>query len=570
MPIIRSRPFSLSDLPQGLHPVLARVYAARGVQVEQNLQLAQLEPYQAMKGIREAVDALVPVVTQVKSLLVVGDFDVDGATSTALVIRALRMMGALNVDYLVPNRFDFGYGLSPELVEHALQSASQVPDLIITVDNGISSVEGVAKAKRAGVPVIVTDHHLPGSQLPDAQAILNPNQAGCGFSSKAACGCTVAFYLMLALRAELVNQAWFNGAPPNLANLLDLVALATVADLVPLDQNNRILVEQGLRRIRAGKAQPGVLALLQQAGKDFRKTVPSDFGFGIGPRLNAAGRLDDMSLGIECLLTDNMAQAQVYAQELTSLNQERRQIEESMKQEALSLLDQLPEYGGQYSGICLFHPEWHQGVIGILASRIKEREHRPVVVFAQDDSGCLKGSARSIAGFHIRDALDLLDKRCPGLLIKFGGHAMAAGMSIQADQFARFNQEFIALCDELLDEDSLQQVIETDGELKPSEFSLELAELLRWSGPWGQGFPEPLFEGVFTLVQQRIVGERHLKLVLQPEQSNQMLDAICFNVDLDQWPNTHAKQLSCVYQLDVNEFRGQQSVQLMIRHIALA
>ena len=376
---------------------------------------------------------------------------------------------------------------------------------------------GVDAANRAGIPVIVTDHHLPGDALPDALAIVNPNQPGCEFPSKSACGCAVAFYLMLALRAELVRQGVFSGrSVPNLASLIDLVALATVADVVPLDRNNRILVEQGLRRIRSGVTQPGIRALLQVAGKDASRICSTDFGFAIGPRINAAGRLTDMSLGIECLLTDDPVQAQAMAAELNGLNQERRQIEQTMQTDALALLSNVSEADTQATGICLYHPEWHQGVVGILASRIKERLHRPVIAFAQGDDGELKGSARSIPGLHMRDALDLVDKRCPGAVIRFGGHAMAAGLTLKASELERFRTVFDAVCHSLINEADLNHRIETDGELPAKDLSLELAEQLRIAGPWGQGFPEPVFEGQFRLVQQRIVGAKHLKLMLQP------------------------------------------------------
>lgn len=571
MTCIQTRSYQISPELKDLHPLLGRIYAARGIDKTASLDLglSELFPYHSLKGINEAVTALLPVVFEQKKLLVVGDFDADGATSTALVIRALHIMGAKNLDYLVPNRFDFGYGLSPELVEVAL---SKQPDLILTVDNGISSVEGVAAANQAGIPVIITDHHLPGQQIPDAVAIVNPNQSGCDFPSKAACGCTLAFYLMLALRAELNKQNWFvgscfSGQPPNLAELLDLVALATVADVVPLDHNNRILVEQGLGRLRAGRGQVGVRALLQVAGKSVPSIVASDMGFAIGPRLNAAGRLDDMSLGIECLLTDDPNKAMQIAQTLDEMNQDRRKIEKGMQEEAIALIKAMPGSFDHQAGICLYQPEWHQGVIGILASRIKEKAHRPVIAFAKDDAGCLKGSARSIAGFHIRDALDLLDKEFPGLLIKFGGHAMAAGMSIREQGYAAFTEAFYQVCERLIDDETLKSVLETDGVLEVDDFNMELAELLGYAGPWGQSFPEPLFEGAFRIVKQRIVGAQHLKLVLQPLESTQMLDAIYFNVDTKRWPDDQCEQIYCAYQLDVNEFRGQKNVQLLIRHI---
>ena len=568
MPAITRRSLpSEWNLP-GLPPLLQRIYAARGVTSAADLELGlgALIPYQQMKGIAEAVELLLPVVTEGRRLLVVGDFDVDGATSTALAIRALSMLGAADVQYLVPNRFDFGYGLSPELVEVAI---TMKPDLIMTVDNGIASVEGVKAAAAAGIPVLVTDHHLPGDTLPDAAAIVNPNQPGCPFPSKAACGCTVVFYLMLALRATMKERGLLAEPAPNMGRLLDLVALATVADVVPLDHNNRILVEQGLRRIRAGAACAGIFALLQVAGREASRIVSADFGFAVGPRLNAAGRLDDMSLGIECLLTDDPVRALNLARTLDEMNRDRRTIEQGMQEEALKFLSQFDEQQALPVGVCLYQADWHQGVIGILASRIKEKVHRPVIAMAAGDDGLLKGSARSIPGLHMRDALDEVDKAVPGLIKKFGGHAMAAGMTIEASGFAEFARQFDRVCRRHLDEASLQEQIETDGSLDTADYSLELAQQLKWSGPWGQQFPEPVFSGVFRIVQQRIVGERHLKLVLQPDGSNMVLDAIWFNIDVKSWPNHQADQVEAVFQLDVNEYRGRQSVQLMVKTLQL-
>jgi len=563
---ISQRPFSAGLQLPGVHPVLQRVYSARGIAEASQLELSLqgLLPFSLLKGITAAVELLLPVVTQQKRLLVVGDFDVDGASSTALAIRALRLLGARHLDYLVPNRFDFGYGLSPELVQVAL---SMKPDLIMTVDNGIASHEGIQVAQAAGVPVLVTDHHLAGATLPEAAAIVNPNQPGCEFPSKAACGCTVVFYLMLALRARLAELGQLPQPAPNMAQLLDLVALATVADVVPLDYNNRILVEQGLRRIRAGHASAGILALLQVAGREPSRIIAADFGFAIGPRLNAAGRLDDMSLGIECLLSDDAGRASQLAQTLDEMNRDRREIEQGMQAEALQYLSRFEADDNLPTGLCLFQPDWHQGVIGILASRIKEKVHRPVIALAADEQGMLKGSARSIPGLHMRDALDEVDKRAPHLMKKFGGHAMAAGLTLHAEGLAEFSRLFDEVCCRHLSEAQLQQRIETDGELSPAEFSLELAQLLRWGGPWGQAFPEPLFSGDFRLVQQRIVGERHLKLVLQPKGSDLALDAIWFNIDPKVWPQPQAEWVHCVFQLDVNEFRGRQSVQLLVRNL---
>ncbi|UTW47344.1 single-stranded-DNA-specific exonuclease RecJ [Bacterioplanoides sp. SCSIO 12839] len=572
--IQRSLP-SQSQL-SGVSPILQRIYAARGVTSNDQLelQLNRLLPWQSLKGIEAAVDLLVPVVTEQKKLLVVGDFDVDGATSTALAIRALGLFGAQNLDYLVPNRFDFGYGLSPELVAVAAQ---RQPDLIMTVDNGISSVSGVAAAQAHGIPVLVTDHHLPGDELPAAAAIVNPNQPGCEFASKAACGCTVVFYVMLALRARLSDMGWFaDQQAPNMGQLLDLVALATVADVVPLDFNNRILVEQGLRRIRAGQVQPGIQALLQVAGKSVSRVVSSDFGFALGPRINAAGRLDDMSLGIECLLTSSASLALSMAQELDEMNRSRRDIEQGMQHEAMQYVKQFEQSENLPVGLCLYQPDWHQGVIGILASRIKDKVHRPVIAFAADsafaddkDSALpeLKGSARSISGLHMRDVLDEVDKRHPGVIKKFGGHAMAAGLTLNPGGYDTFANAFNQVCATHLKAEQLQQVIESDGELSQSDFTLAMAQELKWAGPWGQAFPEPLFHGEFRLIQQRIVGERHLKLVMQPLNSQLLIDAIYFNIEPTQWPNYRDDAVVAAFQLDVNEFRGEQNVQLLIRHL---
>lgn len=547
-----------------VHPVLARVYAARGITEPDQLELVlqRLQPWYSLKGIEQAVELLLPVVTEGKRLLVVGDFDVDGATSTALVIRALRLLGATQLDYLVPNRFDFGYGLSPELVDVALE---RKPDLIMTVDNGIASIEGVERAASYGIPVLVTDHHLAAALLPKAAAIVNPNQPGCEFPSKAACGCTVAFYVMLALRAKLAELKLLPNPAPNLAQLLDLVALATVADVVPLDNNNRILVEQGLLRIRAGHSIVGIKALLEVAGRKANKLVAADFGFALGPRLNAAGRLDDMSIGIECLLTDDFATAMQHAQVLDEMNRDRRSIEQSMHQEAIQYLADFEATADLPFGLVLHQDDWHQGVVGILASRIKEKTNRPVIAMATDDEGMLKGSARSIPGFHIRDALDEVHKLAPHLIKKFGGHAMAAGLTLAAQGLEEFRQYFDQVCRKYLSEDQLQQKIETDGNLRPADFNFELAHELRMAGPWGQNFPEPVFHGKFQVINQRLVGERHLKLMLRLEETQQVYDAIWFGVDLQQWPDTQAQWLKVAYQLDINEYQGQFNLQLLIK-----
>ena len=550
------------------HPVLRRVFAARHVRSEQDLDTALegLHRPDGLLGIDAAVSLLVTALEQRERILVVGDFDADGATSSALMVSALRAFGAAAVDYLVPNRFEYGYGLTPEIVAVAAQRS---PQLIVTVDNGISSHEGVAAARKLGIPVLVTDHHLPGNTLPDAAAIVNPNQPGDSFPSKALAGVGVAFYLMMALRSRLDAAGWFEhqGLPrPNLAAFLDLVALGTVADLVPLDRNNRILVQQGLQRIRAGQCRPGIRALLEVAGRNISRVVASDFGFAAGPRLNAAGRLDDMSRGIECLLCDDPKQASELAQRLDELNRERREIEADMKQQALQAVealhlreDSLPH------GLCLYDESWHQGVIGILASRIKERYHRPVIAFANAGDGQLKGSARSVPGLHIRDTLDAIAAAHPELLRKFGGHAMAAGLSLAEADLPAFSDAFETELQRRLDEESLHGVLESDGQLGEADFALEFSELLRNAGPWGQGFPEPLFDGLFTVLGQRVVGERHLKLSLQPVDTRRRLDAIAFN-QAGQAPAT-GERLRAAYRLDSNEYRGLLGVQLVVEHM---
>ncbi|MBG4425434.1 single-stranded-DNA-specific exonuclease RecJ [Pseudomonas aeruginosa] len=564
----RPLPETLPDLGD-LPPLLARLYAARGVRCAEELDkgLARLIPFQRLKGIEEGVALLVDALEGGQRILIVGDFDADGATASSVGVLALRMLGAAWVDYLVPNRFEYGYGLTPEIVGVALEKR---PDLLVTVDNGISSVDGVQAAKAAGLKVLVTDHHLPGPELPAADAIINPNQPGCEFPSKAMAGVGVIFYVMLALRARLRELDWFARRglkEPNLAELLDLVALGSVADVVPLDANNRILVHQGLARIRAGRARPGLRALLEVAGRPPVRITSTDLGFILGPRLNAAGRRDDMSLGIECLLCDDEALARDMAVQLDQLNQDRKAIEQGMQREALAQLKELSLEQLPF-GLCLFDADWHQGVIGILASRLKERYHRPTIAFADAGDGSLKGSARSIPGFHIRDALDAVAARHPGLISKFGGHAMAAGLSLPQENFGAFSAAFDAEVRRQLAEEDLAGRLLSDGQLSIQEFHLELARALRQAGPWGQHFPEPMFHGVFQLVQQRIVGERHLKLVLKSECGSLQLDGIAFNIDREQWPNPTVRWAELAYKLDVNEFRGQESVQLMIVHMA--
>ncbi|MDP2560645.1 single-stranded-DNA-specific exonuclease RecJ [Psychrobium sp. 1_MG-2023] len=553
-------------------PLLQRVYAARGISQASELeyQLKNLLNPNTLKDSDKAAQLLFEAIKSNNKITIVGDFDADGATSTALSLLTLRRFGATNVDYIVPNRFDFGYGLSTPIVDIAHQQGTQ---LIMTVDNGISSIDGVARAQALGIKVVVTDHHLAGQQLPQADAIVNPNQPDCSFLSKNLAGVGVAFYVMLALRALMRQQNYFaqmNIPEPNMAEFLDIVALGTVADVVPLDSNNRILVEQGITRIRAGRSRVGIQALLEIANRNISRCVASDMGFAIGPRLNAAGRLDDMSLGIECLVTDNPNHAKEIAAELDGFNKDRRAIEAGMQQEALKIIEQLPFSQGEGDipyAFALFHPEWHQGVSGIVASRIKEKFHRPVIVFADSGDGELKGSGRSIEGLHLRDLLERINTLEPGLILKFGGHAMAAGLSIKESDFSRFAELFEQLAAQTLTSDQLSGKILSDGELSAGEFNLELATQLRHAGPWGQGFPEPCFDGKFRVIQQRIVGEKHLKLVLEPEGSNLVVDAIAFNVDTQVWPNPNIEWAEVAYKLDVNEFRNQQSLQLMVEHI---
>ena len=558
---------ALAGLPE-LPPLLARLYASRGLctSAETLLGLDAL-PAPTMLGLDAAVSALEAAIASRQRLLIVGDFDCDGATSTSLAILGLKALGAAEVDFLVPNRFEYGYGLSPEIVAVA---AERRPDLIITVDNGIASIDGVAAAASHGIPVIVTDHHLPGDALPDALAIVNPNQPGCPFPDKSLAGVGVMFYVLLALRARLRDSGHFvDRQAPNLAEFLDLVALGTVADVVPLSHANRILVEQGLRRIRAGRCRPGISALLRVSGREASRLVASDLGFTVGPRLNAAGRLDDMSIGIRCLLSESPAEALNLAAELDDLNRERRSIEQSMKDDAMRALSHLQLDASRVpAGLCLYDPTWHQGVVGILASRIKEQFHRPVIAFAEVDDGEIKGSARSIPGLHMRDTLDLVAKRHPKLLSKFGGHAMAAGLSLAKADFDDFKEAFVDAVAEQLSEEQLEAVVHSDGELSPAELSLDNAELLRNAGPWGQAFPAPLFHGRFSLQQQRIVGERHLKMTLAPlDQPQAIIDAIAFNVDTAQWPDPAVREVELVYKLDSNLWRDRLSLQLLVEHL---
>jgi len=551
-----------------MHPVLKRVFAARGIKSQSELELGldRLLPVDTLSGADEAAVLLHQIMAQSGKILIIGDFDADGATSCTLAVRAMKMMGATCVDYLVPNRFEYGYGLSPAIVEEALK---QKPDLLVTVDNGISSVKGVAAAAAAGVPVLVTDHHLPGDELPAAAVLVNPQLPGDKFPSKSLAGVGVIFYVMLALRAHLRSLDWFSQQglqEPNLAELLDLVALGTVADVVPLDRNNRIMVHQGLQRIRAGRGAVGINAIIEMAGRSRNQLTAADLGFAVAPRLNAAGRLDDISLGIECLLADNPQAAQAMAKQLNELNHTRRHIEGEMVDQAMaSLSDLLAQDESELPiGLCIYREEWHQGVVGILASRIREHFHRPVIGFAPAQDGVIKGSARSVPGLHIRDVLAEVDVKHPEIIVRFGGHAMAAGLTLQEEHFELFCQAFDSEVRRHLGTDDLFDVIHSDGELKPEELTLELAEMLRGASPWGQGFLEPRFDGEFNILDRRIVGERHLKLILSPNDAGPSITAIAFNHS-ETFPECN--KIHAAYRLDVNQFRGERTVQMVIESI---
>lgn len=570
---IQRRPLAPdTHLSTSLHPIIKQIYASRGIvkQEEITLTVAQLAPIDSLKGVELASQILHQAFLDNLNICIIGDFDADGATSTALMTQAFNLLGYNHHQFLVPNRFEFGYGLTPEIVDMA---AAQGAQLLVTVDNGISCLAGVKHAKSLGLKVIVTDHHLPGKMLPNADAIVNPNQPECNFVSKSIAGVGVAFYLMLALRKYLREQKWFEVkqiSEPNIAQLLDLVALGTVADVVTLDNNNRILVSQGLKRIRAGQTRPGIQALLEIAGKNQQRIVASDFGFALGPRINAAGRLDDMSFGINCLLAKDLTIARTMAAELDALNKTRRSIEQGMQLEAEKIMAALNyEQNNLPNAISLFQQDWHQGVIGIVAGRLKEKYHRPSIVFAAADidkpNGEIKGSARSIPGLHIRDLLEHIDSQHPQLIKKFGGHAMAAGLSIDAEHFEQFQTLFNQYAGQWIAEEDLQGTLLSDGELNVSELNLPFAELLRESGPWGQNFSEPVFDDIFLIIQQRIVGEKHLKVVLQ--KNNKVFDGIAFNIDVTQWPNHKANQVHVAYKLDINEFRGKQTIQFMIEQL---
>jgi len=539
----------------GLQPVLARVYAARGIRAAVQLEheLAGLLSFRQLNNAEKMARLLADAIAADKRLLIVADYDSDGATACAVALRALREFGA-TVDYLVPNRFEYGYGLTPEIVRLA---AERQPDILITVDNGISSVAGVEEARKLGMEVLVTDHHLPGDELPDAACIVNPSQPGCDFPSKNLAGVGVIFYVMLALRAALRARGAYAAKPePNLAKLLDLVALGTVADVVKLDDNNRILVHQGLKRIRAGRACPGINALLRVASRKPEQASTYDLGFVAGPRLNAAGRLDDMALGIECLLADNEEQAFAIAQQLDTLNRERREIEAGMQEQALAALERVAV--SENYALSLYDPDWHQGVIGILASRLKDKHHRPVIAFARGNNGELKGSGRSIRGLHLRDALDLVAKRSPHLLQKFGGHAFAAGLTIAEAHFDEFAATFEDIVRTLLTPADLERIIESDGTLDSGEMTLDLARALA-DQVWGQGFPQPAFHETFAIEEQRVVGEKHLRLKLG--KGGRIFDGILF-FHHEPLP----ERINAVYRLDVNEYNGRQSLQLMIEY----
>ena len=568
LPIVR-REVTGASLSSDLHPVIDRIYRGRNIANLDDLEngLKGLTHFNVLKGMPQAAQILANAVVQNKRIIIVGDFDADGATSTSVCILALRAMGYQNVDFLVPNRFDFGYGLSVPIVDEA---AKQGAEVIVTVDNGISCIDGVTHAKSLGMQVVVTDHHLPGDVLPPADAIVNPNQPGCEFPSKNLAGVGVAFYIMLALKAELQQQGHFERAglaPPNLASLLDIVAVGTVADVVVLDKNNRILVHQGLQRIRAGKCRPGIKALVEVANRDCAHLTSTDLGFVVGPRLNAAGRLDDMSQGIACLLEDETIQARMIAAELDALNKERREIETGMKAQAETVLEQMAlDEGDMPSALVVYREDFHQGVIGIVAGRLKEKYLKPVIAFAHQDDEIIKGSARSIPGVHIRDVLDEVNTRYPGVIEKFGGHAMAAGLSLPVARLQDFEQAFVDIARAHMAKLDGNHALLSDGDLSSKELCLPFAHLLRQAGPFGQGFESPLFDGEFALLDQRLVGQKHLKMVLKSDGANEV-DAIAFNVDLKSWPNAMVKRVHIAYRLDINVFRGQETVQLIVEQI---
>lgn len=553
-----------------LPPLIEKLFLSRGIKDPKQVQyrLQNLHRPHTLSGLKQASKLLHQAMLKDEKIVVVGDFDADGATSTALFIRAMRAFGFNHLDYLVPNRFEFGYGLTPELVPILLEMQA---DLIITVDNGISSVRGVDVAKQQGLQVIITDHHLPGDVLPAADAIVNPNLIDDQFPSKNLAGVGVVFYLLASLRSHLEDENWFKNKglkAPNLAQWLDIVALGTVADLVSLDDNNRIFVTEGLRRIQAGHCIEGIKALVKIAGRDIEKSNTETFGFVLAPRLNAAGRLQDMGVGIDLLLTDNQAEAKSLAQELDEINQARKDIQADMQYLADSIIKQLDQVQRLPTGVCLYHKNWHQGVVGLLASKVKDKVHRPVIAFApeNEESDVLKGSARSIKGFHIRDALVEIHKQKPHLMKKFGGHAMAAGLSLQKDNYEDFRDTFDQFVKDSLTQEQLEHVVETDGELETLDLSMNVAEILNQFGPWGQNFPAPLFDGWFTVVDKREVGIGHCKMTLQTMDQRKKIEAIAFGIHPNQFQNEGGKN-HLTYQLDINEFRGRRNLQLMIQNV---
>ncbi len=566
-----------ADLAQSggldIDPLLRRVYQNRNISDpdEISYSLKKLHPPQSLKGMEEATQLLGNAIKNDASVVIVGDYDTDGATATAMAILGLSRLGAKRVQYLVPNRFEFGYGLSEKIAHLALELK---PDLLITVDNGISSIDGVAFLRDKGVKTIITDHHLPRKELPAANAIVNPNQPLCKFKSKALAGVGVMFYLLLSVRAKLRAEGWFvekNMVEPNLADYLDLVALGTVADMVPLDVNNRILVAQGIARIRSGKCRPGIIALLEVAGKGYRNLASSDFGFVIGPRLNAAGRLDDISTGIDCLLANSLQEAREHAQILNEINVERRRIEKVMQEQAFEIVRELQleikgaeSEAGWVSGYCLFDPSWHQGVTGLVASRVKDQTHQPAIAFAPTEEGLLTGSARTVSGLHIRDLIEGIADQSPNLILKFGGHAMAAGLTIEKHHLDEFKKCFHeAVTEEFSSGVEVDISIKSDGEISTNELTLDYADLLKNAAPWGQGFPAPVFDGVFKVLEQRVVGGQHIKFVLEGEHRG-VYDAIAFKAIEPGSEPGKFDFINMAYQLDANEFRGQRSLQLII------
>lgn len=556
-----------TSLPGDLHPLLRRIYTARGVQApaELSLGLEQLIPIRQLGGVAQAVELLCEHYRRQSKIVVVGDFDADGATSTALMVRQLRRLGFAHIDFIVPNRFQYGYGLTPEIVRLA---AEREPALIVTVDNGMSSLAGVEAANALGIQTLITDHHLAGAALPSAAVIVNPNTPGDTFPSKALAGVGVAFYVMAALTREMEARGLCQAKAP-IADLLDLVALGTVADLVPLDRNNRILVHQGLRRIRAGRCVPGLRALLESANRTLDGVIASDLGFQIGPRLNAAGRLDDMTVGIQCLLTDDPTTARMLAARLAQLNQDRRELELQMQQEAMAAIEEMrAEDPALPLGLCLYDASWHQGVVGLVASRVKDRVHRPVIALARADDRLLKGSARSVPGVHIRDVLDAIASRHPELIDKFGGHAMAAGLSLPHDRLAEFRAAFDAEVRRWISMDDTIGVVYSDGELSAQDLTLDVARLLRESGPWGQSFPEPIFDGSFQVRRVRVLNERHLKLEVCSGDGS-ACEAIAFrHFDHDDAPDVATDdRVELAYRLDVNQFNGTEKIQLVVEYL---